>query len=147
MLEPAAQPTGLDAHHRIRLWIEAFVAAEDLDPDGVGLDAIGASCKRFLDDVFQKAPELLRYREFRASDNVFKLGTHGHWRRSFRRSRGWQRAGSAHGHPPIANRSGCRGQRPRCLPMAFSNVSYRSILPNCTIWQPQSDLGLRTLSC
>ena len=55
MLQAAAQPTGLDPDHRIGSRIEAWVAAKDVNRDGVGLDPVGVPGKRFLHDVLQKA--------------------------------------------------------------------------------------------
>ena len=55
MLQAAAQPTGLDPDHRIGRRIETWVAAKDVNRDGVGLDPVGVPGKSFLHDELQKA--------------------------------------------------------------------------------------------
>ena len=60
--------------------------------------------------------------------------------RSLRRSRGWQRAGSAHGcHSPYRQPVRApEGGTSVSLPAAFSDVCYSNILLICTVWQSQS---------
>ena len=59
-LRAAAQPARLDAHDRVALRVEAVVAIEGSDGDGVGLDPVATSGERLLDDVAQEASVSLR---------------------------------------------------------------------------------------
>lgn len=60
VLKRPTHPAGLDAHHRIGLRVERGVAAENLDRDGIGLQALGPAGDRFLNHIFQEPADPVR---------------------------------------------------------------------------------------
>ena len=69
-LDRAPQPGRLDPHDRIELRVELGVAAEHLDADGVGLDAVGLAVQHRLDDEAQESAKLRRAAEHVAADHA-----------------------------------------------------------------------------
>ena len=65
---------GFDAHDRIGLWVEGGFPAEHLHGDGIGLDAVAASGKRFLHDIAQEPPAAIGRVELRTVKDAVKLG-------------------------------------------------------------------------
>ena len=59
-IDGAPQPCRLDAHDRIELRIEFGVAAQHVDADRIGLDAVALALQHRLDDEAQKRAELRR---------------------------------------------------------------------------------------
>ena len=58
LIEQRSQPPGLDTDDRIVLRIEILRPSENVDRDGISLDARGVPGKRLFDDVLEKAREL-----------------------------------------------------------------------------------------
>ena len=54
MLEVAPQPAHLQADDRVGLRVEGLVAAQRVDRDGVGLEAVGAAGHGLLDQVAEQ---------------------------------------------------------------------------------------------
>ena len=75
-VEIPAQAAGLEAHDRIDLRVEAFVASENGDRDGVAFQAIGPAGKRFFDDITKKPAPLLTRLETRTGEDTLKFRPH-----------------------------------------------------------------------
>ncbi len=69
----AAQPPGFDAHDRIALRIEIAAAAERLDGDRVGLDAVAVARERRFHDKCEKVGQPQRVAEGRTAHNTAEL--------------------------------------------------------------------------
>jgi hypothetical protein len=74
VLQATAQPTGLDPYHRVGRRIETWVAAKDINCDGVGLDPVGIPGKRFLHNKLEKALLPVGSAEFVACNNTLERG-------------------------------------------------------------------------
>ena len=65
-LQRPADAACLDTHGGVVLSVEGLIAAEHLDGDRIGLDSVGASRERLVDQVCQELPGPFGNGEFRA---------------------------------------------------------------------------------
>jgi hypothetical protein len=73
MLQGPAEPVGLNADDGIGILIEVTTSAEDTGRDGVPLDFVRSSGKRFFNDKFEKPTLLPGGIEIRALENPLEL--------------------------------------------------------------------------
>jgi hypothetical protein len=73
-IDGAAQPRRLDADDRIELRIEFGVAAQHVDADRIGLNAVALALQHRLDNEAQECAQLRRAIEIVARRHAFELG-------------------------------------------------------------------------
>ena len=79
MLQTTAEPTGFNPDHRVGCGVEAWIAVEDINRDGIGLDPARVPGKSFHHDELQEAPLPFGVHEIPTADDALERILNEQW--------------------------------------------------------------------